>query len=200
MAGASKQRTVIGDARRWKALAHPLRGAMLDHLERHGPANSTRIATALGENTGTTSYHLRVLAEAGVIDEVPEKAKGRERWWRTVPTEHREPDYDSLPAHERAALDAWRARQLPGERDLFERFLREYRSHGPWAKAARVSTCLTEAGLQAVFDGFLELVREHGYTRDEAPPDACPVQLRMFHLPEHAPHEPDGDGNHADLG
>ena len=65
---AMTPRRVVGDAKRWKAMSHPLRREMLRHLGQHGPATSTTIAEALGENTGTTSYHLRVLADAGVID------------------------------------------------------------------------------------------------------------------------------------
>ena len=59
----------------------------------------------MGENTGTTSYHLRVLADAGIIEEVAERAHGRERWWRTIPVDLREPDYDSLSPADRSALD-----------------------------------------------------------------------------------------------
>ena len=84
---AIRPRTVVGDAKRWKALSHPLRQEMLRHLATRGPATSTTLAEALGENTGTTSYHLRVLADAGVIEEVPERARGRERWWRTGPVD-----------------------------------------------------------------------------------------------------------------
>ena len=62
-------RRVTGDARRWKALSHPLRQEILGHLGEHEAATSTTIAQALGQNTGTTSYHLRILADAGVIEE-----------------------------------------------------------------------------------------------------------------------------------
>lgn len=183
-----RTRQVVGDARRWKALGHPLRGAMLAHLDTHGPANSTTLADALGESTGTTSYHLRVLADADVIEEIPERARGRERWWRAVATEHREPDYDTLDPTDRAALDAWREQQLPGERALFERFLAEYRAHGPWAKAARVvNSRFTEQGLRAVFDGFLELVDRHGHGPEDAPEGARAVDMRLFYLPTDPP-------------
>src|SRR6202035_3043377 len=129
-------RRVVGDAKSWEAMSHPLRREMLRHLDEHGPATSTTPAGGLGENTGTTSYHLRVLADAGVIEEVPERANGRERWWRTFPVDHREPDYDTLSAGERAALDEWRAGQIPGEIELFNRYLREMRQHGQWARAS----------------------------------------------------------------
>ena len=64
-------------------MSHPLRREMLRHLGEHGTASSTTLAEALGESTGTTSYHLRVLADAGVIEEVPGQTNGRERWWPT---------------------------------------------------------------------------------------------------------------------
>ena len=83
-------RRVTGDARRWKALSHPLRQEILKHLGEHEAATATTIARALGENTGTTSYHLRILADAGVIEEVAERAHGRERWWRTSLAAHLE--------------------------------------------------------------------------------------------------------------
>jgi DNA-binding transcriptional ArsR family regulator len=180
----TQPRRVIGDAKRWKALTHPLRGEILRHLDEHGVANSTTIAEALGQNTGTTSYHLRVLADAGAIEEVPERAHGRERWWRTVPTDHREPDYDTLEPHDRRALDEWRALQIPGEVELFNRFLHEYREHGKWAKASRASLYFTLDDLESFLEEYLELLNKYGYTRDQAPSDARSMQLRMFYLPE----------------
>src|SRR5580700_3012646 len=118
-------RQVTGDAKRWKAMSHPLRRKMLRHLEENGPATSTTLAQALGDSTGTTSYHLRILADAGIIEEAPDLGNGRERWWRTFPVDLREPDYDSLGDEDRAALDEWRADQVPGEIELVRRFIRD---------------------------------------------------------------------------
>jgi DNA-binding transcriptional ArsR family regulator len=177
-------RRVTGDAKRWKAMSHPLRREMLRHLEEHAPATSTTLAEALGENTGTTSYHLRILADAGVIEEVPERAHGRERWWRTFPVDHREPDYDSLSAEERAALDEWRAGQIPGEIELFNRYLREMRQHGPWARASRASGYYTAEGLAALLDEYIALLAKYGYSAQDAPPGTRLMQLRMFYIPE----------------
>jgi DNA-binding transcriptional ArsR family regulator len=176
-------RRVVGDAKAWKAMSHPLRKEILQQLG-HGPANSTVIAEALGQNTGTTSYHLRVLAAAGLIEEVPGRAKGRERWWRSVAIDRREPDYDSLDDRERRALDAWRAGQIPGEIRLFQRMLDEFRQHGSWAKAFRASGYVTLDGLEALFEGYGALLREHVHTAEDAPPGARPMQLRMFYLPD----------------
>jgi DNA-binding transcriptional ArsR family regulator len=177
-------RPVVGDAKRWKAMSHPLRQEMLGHLGEHGPATSTTIAEALGQNTGTTSYHLRVLADAGIIEEVPELATGRERWWRTFPVDLREPDYDSLSPDERAALDEWRAGQIPGELELVNRFIRDVRQHGRWAKASRASGYYTVEDLDALFEEYLALLNKYGHTGQDAPPGARPMQLRMFYLPD----------------
>jgi DNA-binding transcriptional ArsR family regulator len=177
-------RRVVGDAGRWKAMSHPLRREMLRYLARHEAATATTIAAALGENTGATSYHLRVLADAGVIEEIPERAHGRERWWRSVPADLREPDYDSLSPADRAALDAWRAGQIPDELDLVSRFVRELRQHGNWAKAYRATGYFTIADLDDFFDEYAALVDRHRHAAADAPAGARLMQVRMFFIPD----------------
>jgi len=66
-----------------KAYAHPLRMAILRYLHDHGTATATTLAQHLGESTGQTSYHLRQLAKHGLVEDVPERGTGRERWWRS---------------------------------------------------------------------------------------------------------------------
>ncbi len=67
-----------------KALAHPLRMRLLGELRRRGPATATRLGERLGESSGATSYHLRVLAAHGFVvdDTAAHGGRGRERWWR----------------------------------------------------------------------------------------------------------------------
>jgi DNA-binding transcriptional ArsR family regulator len=77
-----------------RLLAHPMRLRIQAELQ-HGPANATALARALGESTGLTSHHLRRLAEHGFVEEVPELARGRERWWRLARVDWRMP-----PRHE----------------------------------------------------------------------------------------------------
>ena len=181
---AISPKPVTGDAKRWKAMSHPLRREMLRHLSEHGTASSTTLAEALGESTGTTSYHLRVLADAGVIEEVPGQTNGRERWWRTVLVDLREPDYDSLSPADRAALDEWRATQIPGELALVNRFVLEARKHGQWAKSSRANGFYTAEGLDAFMNDYIALLLKYGHTAEDAPPGARLMQLRMFYLPD----------------
>ncbi|MBG0824870.1 helix-turn-helix transcriptional regulator [Planomonospora sp. ID91781] len=71
------------DASALKGLAHPVRLRLLELLDRHGPATATQLAARTGENSGSTSYHLRQLARHGLIEEVSGRGKGKERWWRS---------------------------------------------------------------------------------------------------------------------
>jgi DNA-binding transcriptional ArsR family regulator len=70
------------DAAGLKALAHPLRVRMLGTLRTDGPATATQLAQRLGESTGTTSWHLRQLAESGFIEEDTGRGNRRDRWWK----------------------------------------------------------------------------------------------------------------------
>ena len=87
-------------------MVHPIRMRIIDALRDEGPSTATRLATILGESSGATSYHLRVLAQAGVIEEDPDRGNNRERWWRRVqplffPTDAEEPDDRALEASAR---------------------------------------------------------------------------------------------------
>ncbi|WP_308464871.1 ArsR/SmtB family transcription factor [Rathayibacter soli] len=68
-----------------KVLAHPLRVQLLDVLSKYGPDTATGLAARLGESSGATSYHLRQLAKADFVREVPGRGTKRERWWERKP-------------------------------------------------------------------------------------------------------------------
>ncbi|MCF6744322.1 helix-turn-helix transcriptional regulator [Blastococcus sp. KM273128] len=72
----------VTDVRALRALSHPLRNRLLGLLRLHGPATASGLARAVGESSGSTSYHLRQLAAHGFVEEVEEQGSGRERWWR----------------------------------------------------------------------------------------------------------------------
>ncbi|MEU1791448.1 helix-turn-helix domain-containing protein [Streptomyces sparsogenes] len=72
------------DPRSLRGLAHPLRIRLLGALREYGPATASQLADRLGESSGATSYHLRQLAAHGFVVDVPERGKGRERWWKAA--------------------------------------------------------------------------------------------------------------------
>jgi hypothetical protein len=98
--------------------------------------------------------------------------------------DHREPDYDALSAGDRAALDEWRAQQIPGELELVNRFIRDVRQHGPWARASRAGGFYTAEDLEALHDEYIALLHKYGHSAEDAPPGARPMQLRMFYIPD----------------
>lgn len=72
------------NARTLRTLGHPLRIQLLSALREFGPATASGLGERLGESSGATSYHLRQLAEGGLVEDAPDLGKGRERWWRAV--------------------------------------------------------------------------------------------------------------------
>jgi DNA-binding transcriptional ArsR family regulator len=75
----------IKDAAVLKAIAHPLRRRLMDVLRVDGASMPSVLARSTGQAVANVSHHLRVLAEAGLIEEAPELARNRkEHWWRMV--------------------------------------------------------------------------------------------------------------------
>lgn len=63
------------------AIVNPLRFRIWELL-REGPSTASRLGRRLGESRGSTSYHLRQLAHAGLIVDDETLGTKRERWWR----------------------------------------------------------------------------------------------------------------------
>jgi DNA-binding transcriptional ArsR family regulator len=73
----------ITDPRAMRALAHPARIAILQHLVIEGPATATECAEVAGLSPSACSYHLRALASHGFVEEdLASAADGRHRPWR----------------------------------------------------------------------------------------------------------------------
>ncbi|MBG6084039.1 winged helix-turn-helix domain-containing protein [Zhihengliuella flava] len=79
---ARRQAHVTTDPRQIRALAHPVRLALLDHLGTVEEATATECAEAIGESVASCSFHLRSLAQHGYIE--PGERAGRSKPWRKV--------------------------------------------------------------------------------------------------------------------
>lgn len=66
-----------------RALAHPVRVALLEALTREGPLTATEAGELVGESPANCSFHFRTLAKYGFVEEV-EGGTGRARPWRRV--------------------------------------------------------------------------------------------------------------------
>ncbi len=80
-------REVITDARTMRALAHPLRVALIEAIRRDGEITATRAAELLDESPGNMSWHLQTLAKYGFVEETGE-GRGRRRPWRLASESH----------------------------------------------------------------------------------------------------------------
>lgn len=67
-----------------RALAHPVRLAILSRLQGHGPSTATTLAPLVGATPSVTSWHLRHLAEHGLVRDAEVESDGRQRWWEAV--------------------------------------------------------------------------------------------------------------------
>jgi DNA-binding transcriptional ArsR family regulator len=183
----------ISDVEELRTLAHPLRQQILRHLGQHGPATASILGKALGESSGATSYHLRMLAKHGFVEEVPERARGRERWWRSRAQDLRFPRRAPQDPEMRTLLEQLNQLKLAADQQLFASFLAGRGELGEWADAlpySRGSIRVTLAELHEFFDEYLALLKRYRRPAEETPAEARLVAARFFAFPVPDPDAP----------
>lgn len=165
-----------------KAVTHPLRLKMLGSLREHGPANATELARRFGTDTGSTSYHLRKLAEFGFVTEADDPSgHPRARRWQAV---HRTTSWNNIDfaetAEGREVSGLMRRRQVEHLMQAVERFEPRLTSLPPeWIEACRMSDSLvrlTAASLTELCEQF-ESTLEALAARDAGNSEARPVAV-----------------------
>ena len=176
------------DSRQIRTLAHPLRARLLGQLRTAGPATATMLAQALDTNTGATSYHLRQLAEVGLVTEEPDRGTGRQRWWRAAHelSSWRAADFDSDP--DASAASDWIQRlQVSLFTEYAERWIAAQHDHPrAWRETAGFSDYLlriSPARLEAMQQEIWQVIER--YDRESTPdePDAEKVMLLLAGFP-----------------
>jgi DNA-binding transcriptional ArsR family regulator len=172
-------------AEQMRAVVHPVRMKLIDALRNDGPSTATKLAKALGESSGSTSYHLRVLAEAGVIEEDPERGNGRERWWRRVqplymPTDAEDPDGRALEI-------AARLTHIERDEEALQRYILGFDSlPTEWNAAATTGSFpvyMTSEELMQFAMEWLAKIEEYQRPADQRPPGARRVEISLRALP-----------------
>ncbi len=157
----------VSDPKELRALAHPVRFALIDLLL-EGPMTATQCAARLGESPANCSYHLRQLAKYGHVHPT-EGGRGRERYWAA--REEGITIADDGPGGAAAAravgeavdeyrMNAWRA--------FTERRSAESESWRRAAVSTDLVTWLTEAELVAVTEDLYDLFSPYA-ARDSDP-------------------------------
>ena len=147
-----------------RALAHPTRLALLDHLHTVEQATATECGEAVGDSPSSCSYHLRALGKWGFVEEA-DGGVGRERPWRATASRIEFPS-DGLEA---AVLrDELLGRQQQRVRDALRN---EHEVPARWRRAAQTSSAsldLTPLELEelgARFEELLDEFRDRGERR-----------------------------------
>jgi DNA-binding transcriptional ArsR family regulator len=147
---------LIDDPRAMRALAHPTRLALLDHLHAAGAATATECGGAVGESPSSCSYHLRALARFGFVEEAP-GGSGRERPWRARASRI---EFASDGPDSAVLRDEILARQQQRLRGALRR---EHELPARWRHAAQTSAAdleLTPSELEELGERFEQLVAE----------------------------------------
>jgi predicted ArsR family transcriptional regulator len=187
----------LTDVAALKAMAHPRRQRILEHLAQHGPATSATLARALGLNTGATSYHLRELARYGFVEETHTAGThGRERWWRHVPRDIRFPLRSEQDTVTRSVMDEMSRLAFADDIDAFQRAQEAADGSSPWSDAFPYSRGLIRVTLEELaqfFEDYIALLKHYHRPPEDAPSDARVVLTRFLAFP--APLEdPDNPG------
>jgi predicted ArsR family transcriptional regulator len=190
----SRERSVVGDPVRLRALAHPIRLDLLERLSTDGPLTATQAGERIGQSSGSASFHLRQLARYGFVEPVP-GVTGRQKPWQlalrglswfhddgtlAADTEDEAADLARTGAAvstmllQRAVDDA--ATWLEGAADR----------HGPWAKVGEVSSrvrTMRPDQLRSLVAELEAVLERYDDQADGDEPDARRVRIAWVSVP-----------------
>jgi DNA-binding transcriptional ArsR family regulator len=174
---------IVLDVAALRVLAHPMRLTLLEHLRQRGPATARQLAEHYAIDSGAASYHLRQLANGGLIEEDTQRGTRRDRWWQA---RHRTSVHDP-------------ARGGPGEREdsrgylhavllAYSEQLRRLAYTAPllpdeWYEASTFSNYtlrLTPTELNELKSELAAVVKRYSHRDDEA---GTPVAFQLHGFP-----------------
>ncbi|MEV8586244.1 helix-turn-helix domain-containing protein [Streptomyces sp. NPDC051180] len=138
----SPEQRRIDDLGTLKAIAHPLRMRLYRALFTARTATASQLADQVDEAVSLVSYHLRKLADHGLVEEAEtQSADGRERWWQPGSYGFGIHDEDVRDAPELAAASAAFGRTVDAQRnEMAARFLDERHTWSDAWRSASVSS------------------------------------------------------------
>jgi DNA-binding transcriptional ArsR family regulator len=184
----------LTDSRTLRALAHPVRVALIEALALHSPLTATEVGELIGESPTTCSFHLRQLAKYDFVEEAG-GGKGRARPWRITSIGFSvSADNDDDPAARVAGEVVgrmFRERQL----DRYRAWHESKQMYPPsWRRAAGETqsvTYLTVQELQELTDELRDIVLQRFPQRladpSLRPPGSVPVETVLVSYPIEMP-------------
>lgn len=172
---------VTTDPRQIRALAHPIRLALLDFLGTVEQATATECAEAIGESVASCSFHLRSLAQHGYIE--PGERVGRSKPWRKVHSSYTQRIDPNTPGSDTAVAEMARqsfARESARLHDLLSAIPDLTPEDANRNTLSTSTVYVTDEELAELRDELLCLAdRFAGRTRH---PDTRPAGARQVHL------------------
>jgi predicted ArsR family transcriptional regulator len=175
----------ITDPQAVRALAHAGRYAILERLQLHGPATATECADVAGLSPSACSYHLRLLAKYGFVEEAENPGgDGRERLWRAVVMGWQSDLEDEADSTEAAALDRALGRIMldSSDRRVLAWLDSAAREPREWREAVVLSNSTvvaTAEELEQIKEGLMAVLRP--YLLSSRPLDTAPDGARLLH-------------------
>lgn len=191
----------ITDARTLRALAHPVRIALIEELMADGAMTATQVGELIGESPTTCSFHLRQLAKYGFVEEAG-GGQGRARPWRltSVGMSFAPGGDPEAEIASDAVLHLFRERQFA----RYQAWLQTKGSYPfKWREAANDSTYLfyltveeLEQLNREVGDVLMRWFRLEGRAEDPSrrPPDSVQVEALLLAYPTSPPKPGSDDG------
>ena len=179
---------VITDPQAMRALAHPVRLAVLARLQQHGPATATQLAPHVGASPSVTSWHLRHLEKHGLVRDWDGGTDRRQRWWQAKARGFR----FEMPADEEGASAARLLSNQMLEQNV-ETLLRWMSDVEPRldpeglriSGAANTGLILTADEAERIEQSIEELLAPYVLRRDTDPPaDGRSVRMLRYTLVE----------------
>ncbi|WP_415950905.1 ArsR/SmtB family transcription factor [Streptomyces sp. KLOTTS4A1] len=129
---AEEKTRKIQDVETLKALGHPLRMKLFRAVYTARLATASQLSQTVDEAVSLVSYHLRKLAEHGLIEEAEgQGSDGRERWWKPAAQSLTISDEDFIGDPGKAAAHRSVTRLFHDQRhELYERYVEE---KGAWS-------------------------------------------------------------------
>ena len=186
----------VSDPKELRALAHPVRFALIDLLM-EGPMTATQCGARLGESPANCSYHLRQLAKFGHVRPI-EGGRGRERYWAAREEGIRiADDGPGGAAAARAVGEAVDEYRMAAWHSYVARRPAEPEEWRTAAFSTDVVSWLTSDELRAITQGIYDLVAPYtGRDRDDGsrPRGSRAVRLFAYAFPG-APDAAEGEGS-----
>ncbi|MET9730437.1 helix-turn-helix domain-containing protein [Streptomyces sp. NPDC006458] len=154
-----KENRRITDLGTLKALAHPLRMKLYRLLFVARAATASQLAEQVDEAVSLVSYHLRKLAEHGLVEEAePRSGDARERWWQPATGGVTVRDEDFRDAPEKVAAHLAASRLFQDQRSEMYRTYLDERAH--WGRAWNEAASDSESLLRLTATELAELKKE----------------------------------------